>query len=150
MKNLLFSIFILGSMIFGSCKSHKPVAGTDPGDAALEETYWKLTELMGKPVGPTPADKREVHIKLIKEGNKLEGFGGCNGFGGVYELKEGGRITFSNIIGTMIACDVLETENQLLEVLRTADNYNLTGKQLVLNKARMAPLARFEAVYFNK
>jgi heat shock protein HslJ len=137
-------------MIFGACKSHKLATGGNSGDATLEETYWKLTELMGKPIGPTPADKKEVHIKLTKEGNKLEGFGGCNGFGGVYELKEGDRIKFSNIIGTMIACDVLETENQLLEILRTADNYNLKGKQLVLNKARMAPLARFEAVYFNK
>jgi hypothetical protein len=33
-----------------------------------------------------------------------------------------------------------------MKALNTADNYNVDGQKLVLNRARMAPLARFEAV----
>lgn len=147
MKNVLFCL-ISGFIIFASCKSSKTAANAETSvNSTLQETYWRLTELRGKPTGPTPEGKREVHIKFRKEGNNLEGFAGCNGIGGIYELKEGNRIHISNVVGTMIACDELEAENALLEVLKTADNYNLNGKQLVLNKARMAPLARFEAVY---
>src|SRR5450432_1813643 len=55
--------------------------------ASLTETYWKLTELIGKPMGITPADKKEIHMKLRKETGNVEGFGGCNGFGGSFVTK---------------------------------------------------------------
>lgn len=114
----------------------------------ITEKYWKLTELMGKPIPQTPADKKEIHIKF-RSTNNLEGFGGCNGLGATFEIKEGDRITISSIIRTQMACPELDIENELIKVLETADNYNHSGDKLVLNKARMAPLARFEAVYFN-
>ena len=41
----------------------------------------------------------------------------------------------------------MDVENAFQEVLRTADNYSLGGDRLTLSRARMAPLARFEAVY---
>lgn len=131
----------------GVSGNKEPVS--DTSNATLTETYWKLTELMGQPIGPTPADKREIHIKFREEGNKVEGFGGCNGFGALYELKPGNRILIRDIISTFIACPELESENTLKEVLGRADNYSLSGGTLTLNKARMAPLARFEAVYFD-
>ena len=40
----------------------------------------------------------------------------------------------------------MDVENAFHEALRTADNYSLDGDRLTLNRARMAPLARFEAV----
>lgn len=47
-----------------------------------------------------------------------------------------------------MACPDINTETALLEVLSSADNYTINGQQLSLNKARMAPLAKFEAIYF--
>ena len=41
----------------------------------------------------------------------------------------------------------MEVEQAFHEVLRNADSFALDGDRLVLNRARMAPLARFEAVY---
>ena len=35
----------------------------------------------------------------------------------------------------------------LWQALNTADSYTITGDVLVLNKAKMAPLARFKSVY---
>jgi heat shock protein HslJ len=45
-----------------------------------------------------------------------------------------------------MACEHMEIENGLNKALVTADNYSLNGDNLSLNKARMAPLARFKAV----
>jgi len=39
-----------------------PAPPQDTSTAELQETYWKLTELMGKSIGPTPADKKEMNI----------------------------------------------------------------------------------------
>jgi heat shock protein HslJ len=43
----------------------------------------------------------------------------------------------------------MELETQFLKVLEMADNYTIAGDNLVLNRARMAPLARFKSVVMN-
>lgn len=146
MKYFLLTVLCFTALLFADCKPQKSATANN-GNAEITETYWRLTELRGKPVGPTAADKKEVYIRLKKDGNQLQGFGGCNGFGGHFELKEGSRVSFSNMMGTMMACSDLANENKLFEALREADNYIHLGKKLILNKAKMAPLARFEADY---
>jgi heat shock protein HslJ len=120
---------------------------TNVSDSSLTETYWKLIELMGKPVAITTSGKKEVHIKFRKEGNRVEGFGGCNGFGGKFETKNNFNISITNVISTMMACPDLATENELFNVLKTVDNYYIKGDTLSLSKAKMATMARFVAVY---
>lgn len=117
----------------------------DPG--GLTEKYWKLTELNGQPV-TTEEQNREPHMILREEGARVHGNGGCNSFNGTYELQEGNRIRFSKMASTMMACPGdSDVEARFHQVLEQADNYSLNGDTLTLNKARMAPLARFEAVY---
>jgi heat shock protein HslJ len=41
----------------------------------------------------------------------------------------------------------MEVETAFHDVLKMVDNYSLSGDRLTLNRARMAPLARFEAVH---
>lgn len=115
-------------------------------DMNLVEKYWKLTELMGQPV-VTPEGAKEAHMILKMEGNRVNGNSGCNTFNGTYTLKPGNRIRFSQMASTMMMCLNMETEKKMNEVLGMADNYVVNGDTLVLNRARMAPLARFEAVY---
>lgn len=115
-------------------------------DVNLVEKYWKLTELFGEPV-TTPEGGKEAHIILKREGNHVNGNSGCNTFSGTYVLKPGNRIGFSKIASTMMMCLDMDTETKMHQVLETADNYVVNGDTLVLNRARMAPLARFEAVY---
>ena len=149
-ENSLTQLDSSGNKIAGALASKyvltKSIVG-DSSNAALVETYWKLTELMGKKVKPTPQDKKEVHIILKKQENRIQGFAGCNTISGVYELKPGNRISFSKVITTMMACPDMSTEDQFKKVIERADNYSIKGNHLSLNKARMAPLARFEAVY---
>jgi heat shock protein HslJ/uncharacterized lipoprotein NlpE involved in copper resistance len=115
-----------------------------PETVSLTETTWNLTELNGKPVVAAGGGKTP-HLLLSTEGNRLQGFGGCNAFTGSYEVKQGMRISFHGIAATLKACPEMEVESQLFKVLETADNYALKGRGLSLHKARMAPLARFEA-----
>jgi heat shock protein HslJ len=136
--------FALIALIVTSCKSSAPA--TDVPDASLRETYWKLTELMGQPVPAPRPDTREVHLTL-KNGNRLQGFAGCNNIMGSFEVKNEFSITFSGVVSTLMACPDMTTEDSLKKVLEQVDNYTIRGNSLSLSKARMAPLARFEAVY---
>ena len=112
----------------------------------LKETYWKLSEINGIAVPEPKEGEKEVFLRLRDEGARVEGNGGCNGYGGTYELMDGNRIRFSKMISTMMYCSRMDTETALYKVFETADNYTVSGNVLHLNKARMAPLAKFVAV----
>jgi copper homeostasis protein (lipoprotein) len=118
------------------------VASTQPGNAKLQETYWRLTEIMGKPVEKIQGST-QMHI-MLKKDSTFQGFAGCNNLTGHYELKDGNRISFKKIAATLKACPNMETEQAFKNVLEQTDNYSIRGNNLSLNKARMAPLARFE------
>jgi heat shock protein HslJ len=114
------------------------------------EKYWKLIEINGNPVIVGESVSREAFIILKQEGNLVNGNGGCNTLSGTYEIDPAiYRIKFSQMVTTMMACMNMEVETELKKVLEMADSYSLSpdGKYLSLNRARMAPLARFEAVY---
>ena len=49
-------------------------------------------------------------------------------------------------MSTLMACENMEVETELAKVLEQADNYTIEGDILSLNKARVAPLARFKRV----
>jgi heat shock protein HslJ len=111
MKNLCI-IFIISLLLLHCRPSEKRMS-----TANLENTYWKLSEMNGKPV-VTPEDSREVHIVLTKEGTetRLKGFAGCNNMGGSYSLS-GNTIKFTVISTKMLCPDSMETENFLFSVL---------------------------------
>ncbi|MHC1777781.1 MAG: copper resistance protein NlpE N-terminal domain-containing protein [Lentimicrobium sp.] len=115
-------------------------------DAGITDKKWKLVELNGKPVENTSGNGKEYFISLQQEESRVSGYAGCNSFFGSYELKEGNRVAFSKMGSTMMACPNMTTEQELFKVLETVDNYTTDGKTLQLNKARMAPLARFEMI----
>jgi heat shock protein HslJ len=107
------------------------------------DTRWRLVELMGKPVA---ADERFPFIHLQAKEGRISGFGGCNSIGGSYELKAGNRVRFTNMASTMMACPDMNMEQEFFNVLDMTDNFACDGQTLFLHKARMAPLAKFEAV----
>ncbi|MCH5718386.1 META domain-containing protein [Niabella hibiscisoli] len=106
---------------------------------------WKLIELNGQPVADRINDK-EPFIEFNDTNKRYTASGGCNGLGGTYTVTDKGRITFSQGMSTMMACENMMVENQLKEVFGKADNFTVNNNVLSLNKARMAPLARFQVV----
>lgn len=148
-ENRLFQLDMEGNLIVGDW-ADRYILGKLPENkqmaenkATLTETYWKLTELNGQKVENT---RRDIYI-MLKDNQRVQGFGGCNNLIGNYEVKENNRLNFSQVASTQMACEDMQKESELFQVLRMVDNYNLTGNNLMLNKARMAPLAVFEAVY---
>ena len=109
------------------------------------ETYWKVIEINGQAVTNPPVNQNEAYIILKKDGNRLQGSGGCNSLTGTYELQSGNKIKFSGIAATMMACPDMTIESQLGKAIEMADNYAINGKYLMLHKAKMAPLVKFEA-----
>lgn len=160
-KRILNPFLILILLIFFSCrtssetktgKTEDLAARTDSTDinkpdSEIYEKYWKLTEVNGKNISDYPGLNKEPHLIFTKEGNKINGNGSCNAFFGNYEIKAGYRISFSKIGATEMACENMEVEMQLFQALNAADNYYLNGDTLVLNKGKMAPLARFVSSY---
>ncbi|MDL2241763.1 copper resistance protein NlpE N-terminal domain-containing protein [Bacteroidales bacterium OttesenSCG-928-L03] len=114
-------------------------------DTSFVGKKFKLIELMGQPV-TTQDGMKEAFISFDANG-RAHGNLGCNSFTSAYILKSGNRISFSHPASTMMMCLNMETETKMTEVLTMADNYNyVDGTQFILNRARMAPLARFELV----
>lgn len=140
-------ILLIGISACSSTKRAAP-ASPKPGAVELTGTYWKLAELNGNPVADgEEGRRREIYILLSTKENRVNGNAGCNGFGGTYSLqRDGFRLDFSQMMRTEMACDGITLENEFLDMLEKADSYYITDNLLQLNRARMAPLARFIAV----
>lgn len=143
-ENQLFALDMKGKRITGDLADKYRYQKLDMG---ITEKYWKLTEIMGKAVTPWDGMTKEPHMILKASDFRVSANGGCNQMNGSFTLKPMNRIRFSQMISTMMACPNMEIERQLAEVLSQADSYILQGDNLQLVKARMAPLAKFEAVY---
>jgi copper homeostasis protein (lipoprotein) len=147
-ENKLIQLDMEGNQITGALADKYVLAKAEKegSDAGISGKKWKLVELNGTPVENTSGSGKEYFILLEQKENRISGYAGCNSFFGTCELKEGNRITFSKIGSTMMACPNMSLEQDLFKVLETVDNYTTNGKTLQLNKARMAPLARFEMI----
>ena len=118
--------------------------------APIVEKYWKLKTLDGKDVKMADNQEREIFFTLKSQDNRVTGFAGCNTISGEYTLEEGNRIRFDKMATTLMMCpDVDVNESEFLKVFELVDNYTINGDVLSLNVGRRAPLAVFEAVYFN-
>lgn len=143
MKNpshYLLALFLI--IITTSCMSKSGAPSQSPND--ITEKTWRLVELNGKPIA-LKNPKSNPHFSLNMKEMRYEGNGSCNGIGGTFEIKpEIMHIKFNQGMSTMMACDDLDTEQLFVKALLAADNYTVSGTTLSLNKARMAPLAKFE------
>lgn len=136
------AVFALATL--AACVERLPVEAS-PGPAeALQGTYWRLTELEGRPAA-AGIGEREAHIRLDATGERMGGSTGCNGIGGTYRA-EGDRLRFpAPISSTRMACPALmEQERMFMEALAAAERFEIAGGRLVLYGGGRR-LARFEA-----
>lgn len=157
---------ICGAILFaaftGCAAPDAPQAGLEPlptgdssrtsldragvNDPQIENRRWQLIELNGRPIAP-PTGREGVYFELDATDMRVTGQASCNRFFGTYELQAGQRIQFgSEMRATLMACPELEQEREFFDTLRRVDNYSLGEGGLSLNRARMAPLARFREV----
>jgi heat shock protein HslJ len=140
-ENVLFHLDREGNRITGDL-ADKYMLMKNKADLRLENKKWILTELMGQKYTPGE-NNREAFLYFDGERGRISGSNSCNVINGSYELMEGGRIAMGKVASTMMACPDMETADQFNEVLGKADNYTIADGILSLNRARMAPLARF-------
>jgi len=154
-KTLIFAIILVLALGAGACAKKRVVVASEDAPAvqtlgvqyaapepSLTNVRWKLVELNGRPV-TFPEHAKPAFILMQPDGT-VSGNLGCNLFTGAYTLREGNRISFSKLANTQMMCIDMTVETEMIRVLQIADNYNLSENQLILNRARMAPLARFE------
>ncbi len=140
----LLSVILIVHLFISGCGSPKQTTATV---ISLAGTEWRLIELMGSPIPATMTTMNEVTLQFTKDGNRVSGFSGCNTYGGGYTTPEPTKISFSQMLSTMKACPSnMDLESAYLKMLREVDNYAIKGNVLSLNKAKMAPMARFEAI----
>jgi len=110
--------------------------------------HWRLIELRGNEVPEFEDKSRQPYFVLNVENNTVNGHGGCNRFSGMYVIKTGNRISFSPLAATQMFCfDNMEIESEFMQIFEIVDNYTINEYNILsLNRARMAPLARFELV----
>jgi heat shock protein HslJ len=149
MKLLFLSLVVAG--VFFSCSNNKSATKSDAGatvaaeNKAIEGTYWTLTELNGRPVAAAKEGEKPSFIYFDAAKKRVSVSGGCNVMGGSYELMDGNRIKFGQMMSTMMACPDMTNEDGLKKMAETVDNYAINGDNLMFAKARMAPTARFKA-----
>jgi heat shock protein HslJ len=113
------------------------------GASRLEGTYWRATELAGKPT-PAQDPKREAHLQFQAEG-RVSGSDGCNRLTGSYQLK-GDQVTFAQMVGTQMAClNPSGIEGPFRDALKRATRLTVTEDRLALLDATGTRLAVFAA-----
>lgn len=142
-ENALFHLDQNGQRISGDLASQY-VLDKHLDDPAITGKRWKLVELGGAPVAAGQG-VNAAFLRLRAEDSVATGNTSCNTFSGRYAIKSGQRLSFArNMAVTMMACPDMSTESAFLDVLNQADSYVVGDDgRLSLNRARMAPLARF-------
>jgi copper homeostasis protein (lipoprotein) len=114
-------------------------------DAALTDTYWNLTELMGQPAGKT---EREPHIILREVDGRVFGSTGCNTISGQFRITPPSGVRFENLTATNKICTTgMDVEKIMLESFTQVEEFVLNGNLLHLNRKNGAAVAKFEALY---
>ncbi len=154
-RNFILVVAVLVMLVAG-CKTtsrqakssvqagNSVAAGDNSQKIPLIGTKWLLVELQGQAVVDSGENKELFYIQLSQDG-KFSAYAGCNRMFGGYEMKDGLMIRFTGMASTRMACPDMKTEQILGEVLNSIDNYSLSGNKMTINKAKMAPLAVFEA-----
>lgn len=148
----LITPIVLSLILASGCAAHAKKSDQDNSskneqstpqqeDAQLTDGRWKLITLLGQEV-TTGEGEKAAYLNFNKEEQRVSGFNSCNNISGGYSVETGQRLRFTQMISTMRAC-MNSIEPDFMKVLERADNFTISGDTLSLNKARMAPLARF-------
>jgi len=118
-------------------------------EASLSNTRWRLVAVNDAPIALQP-DQREPYLRLITDGQRAQGFAGCNQFSGGF-TRDGGSLRFGPIATTRMMCgdDVMDVETQFLSALAATRASRIVGEALQLSDEAGIVRLRFESLYLN-
>jgi len=133
---LIPAVLALGILV--SLSACCPITGSPAPAPQIEDVAWKLVSY-GNPANPQNIIAgTEVTVLLQSADGSIQGNGGCNGYGGSYEIN-GVRLTVSELISTKIYCTqppgVSEQETSYLEILQEAESFQVSANELRINSS---------------
>jgi heat shock protein HslJ len=138
---LLLSVFLVSAN--GASADMKSKKKTEAKKKIkLTNTYWRLSEMNGKPVSATD-ENNAPYIYMQEKGDKLIGHTGCNNITGEFEDGSHSYVGFAPGY-TEMACTDVETEPYIMNALKRANRYVINGEHLLLYDNTLV-LAVFEA-----
>lgn len=109
------------------------------GNQNVEDKKWQLVELNGREI----SGKAATHFLIFNSKEaRLTTKANCNVLSCSYKISNKFQLQIEPGLSTMMACED-NIEQEYFKVLYSADNFSTDGKSLSLNKAKMAPMARF-------
>jgi putative lipoprotein len=115
-------------------------AADAPASPRLAGTAWTLSSLDGVPLGPNIRRAPTIHFRTE---TNVGGNGGCNTWGGTYELK-GSTIKFGQMQTTLMACEGgTNVEGPFHDMLGRTRTVAASGTTLVFKDARGTEIALF-------
>ncbi|MBL8270167.1 META domain-containing protein [Steroidobacter sp.] len=120
-----------------------PAAAADEVTHELAGTRWALVQLGDQPVTVSEGG-REAYIALNSSDGSVVGHAGCNRISTTYK-QTGAQISFGDVIATRMFCPDMPIETALLQVMKAATGWRISGAQLELLDNQQIALARFEA-----
>lgn len=106
-------------------------AAADASD--LTGTTWTVTNGEGADLSVSPTEDAGAYVKFAADG-RVEGYSGCNSFGGSAEISDG-TIAFSQMIATKRACmgAAGDIESVVLATLNGEATYEIDGDTLTIS-----------------
>jgi heat shock protein HslJ len=145
MKKLLMALGCAAILSVTACKTSK--TSTSLPIDMLTTTNWQVTEINGKPINIADFGNG-APTAMFTTDHKVTGKGGCNGYGGSYNLNEEGGINISEVFSTKMYCENAKGENGYLQALETVNTAKVEKDKLTLMKGVDAVLV-FKAVEAN-
>jgi len=129
MKKLLltFNVTLLFALILVAC------GPSATSTEALKGKVWVLTQIDYSATGQTlkPASSASLTLEF-KDDNTVAGNGGCNTFGGSFEVSNGNALQIKNVFSTLMACENMDIEAAYFDALGKANAFNVQSDQLQL------------------
>lgn len=129
--------------MFSTCAprvSHGTLAG-----AELAYTHWQLVQLGD--IALTARDRRDAHLLLNADLQRVSGFSSCNQLSGRYDLAGVDGIRFSQMATSTVACATgRQLEQDFLHALERATRWRIDGQTLELLGIGGTTLAVFRSV----
>ena len=108
--------------------------GAGGGGVALEDTTWQLQSYGEAGNLHATLEDTEVTAEFSSKDKTVKGSGGCNSYGGGYEL-DGNTLTLPGpIVSTEMACDgpIMNQEAEYLSILQSAGSFSIDGDQMTI------------------
>lgn len=129
MKQLLIATLLFVTLSAEKCNTDQADV---TGMANVLDTKWVLQSL-GENAISMPDGLPSPWLKLMKDGNTLEGNGGCNQLMGSFAL-EGDKLSFPGGVGSTkkYCANTMATETAFLSALKRVDGFKMDGGLLKL------------------